>query len=110
MKIIKSLAIFSCLATFMLVGCGKKEVMYEKDYFVQIDEEAEQTNNEGQYVYNVKGFDENGNEKVVYFYVEEPYKKGTLLRLPRSLEGYTGDPEVIEADILSKEVKKKLNL
>ncbi|MEY8191854.1 DUF1093 domain-containing protein [Peribacillus simplex] len=109
MKIIKSLAIFSCLATFMLVGCGKKEVMFEKDYYVQIDEEPEQTN-EGQYVYNLKGFDENGNEKVVYFYVEEPYKIGTLLHLPRSLDGYTGDPEVIEADDLSKEVKKKLNL
>ncbi|GIN92862.1 hypothetical protein J6TS1_48420 [Siminovitchia terrae] len=110
MKMIKAFAIFSCLATFMLVGCGKKEVIIEKDYYVQIDEEPEQTNNEGQYVYNIKGFEGNGNEKVVYFYVEEPYEIGTLLRVPRSIEGYTGDPEVIEADDLSKEVKEKLNL
>ncbi|MFJ8260399.1 YxeA family protein [Rummeliibacillus sp. NPDC094406] len=110
MKIIKSLTIFSCLVIFILVGCGKKDVVLEKDYYVKIDEEAEQTNNKEQYVYNLKGYDENGDEKVVYFYVDKPYKKGTLLRVPRSLEGYTGSNEVIEAYELPKEVKMKLKL
>ncbi|MBD8005782.1 DUF1093 domain-containing protein [Bacillus norwichensis] len=110
MKVMKAFAILSCLAAFMLVGCGKKEVILENDYYVQIDEEPEETNNEGQYVYNVEGIDEKGNKKVVYFYVEEPYEIGTVLRVPRSVEGYTGDPEVVEADDLSDEIKEKLHL
>ncbi|MFE0505940.1 YxeA family protein [Peribacillus butanolivorans] len=110
MKTIKFLTILSCLTIFMLVGCGKKDVVFEKDYYVQIEGEAEQTNNEGQDVYNLKGFDENGNEKIVSFFVDKPYEEGTLLRIPRSFEGYTGNAKVIEADELPKEIKKKFNL
>ncbi|WP_195575096.1 YxeA family protein [Paenibacillus sp. 1001270B_150601_E10] len=98
--------IISIVAILMLAGCGGKEVLLEKDYYVQVAGSPEQTKNEQQYIYNITGFDKNGNEQVVYFYVEEPYKEGTLLRVPRSSEGYTGNPTVIEENDLPAKVKE----
>lgn len=112
MKDIKFLVVlFSCLSVIMLVGCSENGVMLEEDYYVRIEGKAEQTaNNENQYVYNLNGFDKDGNEKVVSFFVDKPYEEGTLIRIPRSLEGYTGEAKVIGIDELPEKVKEKFNL
>ncbi|WMT40444.1 YxeA family protein [Paenibacillus sp. D2_2] len=113
MKGIKLLvAIFSCVSVLMLFGCSNEnKVMFEEDYYVQIGDKVEQsTQNDEQYIYNVTGYDKDGKEKVVSFFSEKMYDKGTLIRIPRSLEGYTGEPTVIGADELPVKVKEKLGL
>lgn len=106
MKIIKFFAITILFSTF-LVGCGDKGALIEKDYYVQINEELQTPNSNGHYVYALEGFDKDGNEKVVSFFAEKSFKKGTIIRIPRSLEGYTGDPQVINVDDLPKNIKEK---
>ncbi|MFJ7915516.1 MULTISPECIES: DUF1093 domain-containing protein [Lysinibacillus] len=108
MKIMKFLAITILFTTF-LVGCGDKGAMIEKDYYVQINEELQTPNSNGHFVYALEGYDKDGNEKVVSFFAEKPFKKGTIVRVPRSLEGYTGDPKVINVDDLPENVKGKFN-
>jgi len=113
MKGIKLLVtIFSCLAMLMLFGCSNEnKVLFEKDYFVQIGDKVEKSaHNDEQYIYNVTGYDKDGEEKVVSFFLGKMYDKGTLIRVPRSLEGYTGEPTVIGADELPWKVKEKLDL
>ena len=110
MKLTKVLLLCSCLAIFTLVGCSQKNTMLEKEYYVQIEGKAEKTNNEGQYVYNVTGYDKNGHEKIVSFFVEEMFKEGTILAVPRSYDGYTGDVKVIEKEDLPKAVQSKFKL
>ncbi|WP_068984431.1 MULTISPECIES: YxeA family protein [Lysinibacillus] len=109
MKLIKILTLLSCLTIFTLVGCSSNDVALEKDYYVQIQGKAEKTNNEGQYVYNLNGYDKDGNEKIVSFFVEEMFEEGTILLVPRSYDGYTGEIKVIHEDELPKEIKKKFN-
>jgi uncharacterized protein (TIGR01655 family) len=113
MKGIKLLvAMFSCVSVLMLFGCSNEnKALFEKDYYVQIGDKVEQSvHNNEQYIYNVTGYDNDGNEKVVSFFSEKMYDKGTLIRIPRSLEGYTGEPTVIGADELPEKVKEKLSL
>lgn len=109
MKMMKFIAMTILFAT-LLVGCGEKGALIEKDYFIQINEELQTPNSNGHYVYALEGGDEEGNEQVVSFFAEKAYDKGTLLRVPRSLQGYTGEPEVIQADEVPKNIKGNLNL
>lgn len=106
MKIMKFLAITFLLTTF-LVGCGDKGALIEKDYYVQINEELQSPNSNGHYVYAQVGYDKDGNEKVVSFFADNPFKEGTIVCIPRSLEGYTGDPKVINMDDLPENIKGK---
>ena len=108
MKIMKFLAITILFTTF-LVGCGDKGALIEKDYYVQINEELQTPNSNGHFVYALEGYDKDGNEKVVGFFAEKPFKKGTIVCVPRSLEGYTGDPEVMNMDDLPENIKGKFN-
>ncbi|MFJ8103126.1 DUF1093 domain-containing protein [Lysinibacillus sp. NPDC096212] len=108
MNIMKFLAMTILFTTF-LVGCGDKGALIEKDYYVQINEELQTPNSNGHFVYALEGYDKDGNEKVVSFFAEKPYKKGTIVRVPRSLEGYTGDPKVMNVDDLPENVKGKFN-
>ncbi|MGE8004285.1 DUF1093 domain-containing protein [Lysinibacillus sp. NPDC093216] len=108
MKIMKFLAMTILFTTF-LVGCGDKGALIEKDYYVQINEELQTPNSNGHFVYALEGYDKDGNEKVVSFFAEKPYKKGTIVRVPRGLEGYTGDPKVMNVDDLPENVKGKFN-
>lgn len=108
MKKMKFMAMAILFATF-LVGCGEKGALVEKDYYVQINEEEQTPNSNGQYVYTIEGYDKDGNEKVVSFFAEKPFEKGTIVRVPRSLDGYTGDPQVMNVDELPKTIKENFN-
>ncbi len=35
---------------------------------------------------------------MVSFFVEKPYREGDIVRVPRSHNGYTGEPEAIKSD------------
>ncbi|MBT2618893.1 MULTISPECIES: YxeA family protein [unclassified Bacillus (in: firmicutes)] len=108
MKTIKFLlTVFSCLAVFMLVSCGKDSAMFEKDYYVKIGENEQTPDDNGEYVYILKGFDKSGKEKVVTFFVDKPFKKGTIVRVPRSYNGHTGIAEEIKVNGLPQNIKKK---
>lgn len=98
---------FTMLFTTFLVGCGDKGALIEKDYYVQINEELQTPNSNGHYVYALVGYDKDGNEKVVSFFAEKPFKEGTIVCVPRSLEGYTGDSKVINVDDIPKNIKGK---
>ncbi|MFB7157372.1 MULTISPECIES: DUF1093 domain-containing protein [unclassified Lysinibacillus] len=108
MKMMKFMAMTILLATF-LVGCGEKGALIEKDYYVQINEEEQTPNSNGYFVYALEGYDKDGNEKVVSFFAEKPFEKGTIVRVPRSLDGYTGEPQVMNGDELPKNIKEKFN-
>ncbi|KOS60337.1 DUF1093 domain-containing protein [Lysinibacillus agricola] len=108
MKKMKFITI-TLLFTILLVGCGEKGALIEKDFYVQINEEAQTPEGNSNYVYVVDGYDKDGNEKVITFFVEKPFEKGTIIRVPRSLEGYTGDPEVMNVDELPNNIKEKFN-
>ncbi|WP_241747053.1 hypothetical protein [Lysinibacillus sphaericus] len=49
------------------------------------------------------------DEKVVSFFAEKPFEKGTIVRVPRSYDGYTGDPQVMNVDELPKTIKENFN-
>lgn len=106
MKKMKFMVMTILFATF-LVGCGEKGALIEKDYYVQINEEQKTPDSNGTYVYTIEGYDKDGNEKVVSFFAEQPFAKGTILRVPRSLEGYTGEPQVMHGNELPKKIKEK---
>ncbi|WP_241747052.1 hypothetical protein [Lysinibacillus sphaericus] len=59
MKKMKIMAMAILFATF-LVGCGEKRALVEKDYYVQINEEEQTSNSNGQYVYTIEGYDKDG--------------------------------------------------
>ena len=74
MKKMKFMVMTILFATF-LVGCGEKGTLVEKDYYVQINEEEQMPNSNGQYVYTIEGYDKDGNEKVVSFLLKNLLKK-----------------------------------
>ena len=106
MKIMRFIA-FTFLLTIFLVGCGEKGALIEKDYYVQINEELQTQNSNGHYIYALEGYDKDGNKKVVSFFAEKPFEKGTIVRVPRSLDGYTGEPQVMNGDEIPKNIKEK---
>ncbi|KFK81491.1 hypothetical protein DK44_2404 [Bacillus atrophaeus] len=47
---------------------------------------------------------------MVSFFVEKPYQEGDIVRVPRSYDGYTGEPEAIKSDKLPEKIKDRFNL
>ncbi|WP_268365069.1 YxeA family protein [Bacillus haynesii] len=103
-KIAFFVLILSCMPVFLLTACNQKNVKLESDYYVQIHDQAEKAPNK-QYVYNLEGYNKDGKKKVVSFFVDKPYPKGTLVRVPRSYDGYTGMPAVMKTDELPDKIK-----
>ncbi|AEB23701.1 MULTISPECIES: YxeA family protein [Bacillus amyloliquefaciens group] len=102
--------VLSCLSVFMLGGCADRGAVLESDYYVQIHGKAEKNENKDNYVYNLEGYNEKGKKKLVSFFVEKPYQEGDIVRVPRSHDGYTGEPEAIKSDKLPEKIKDRFNL
>ncbi|MFJ5565292.1 hypothetical protein [Lysinibacillus xylanilyticus] len=43
--------------------------------------------------------------KGTFYFADKPFKEGTIVCIPRSLEGYTGDPKEINMDDLPENIK-----
>ncbi|MSO00716.1 hypothetical protein BHT95_19215 [Bacillus paralicheniformis] len=108
-KMVFFVLILSCMPVFLLTACNQKNAKLESDYYVQIHDQAEKAPN-SQYVYNLEGYNKDGKKKVVSFFVDKPYSKGTLVRVPRSYDGYTGKPAVMKADELPDKIKDQFDL
>ncbi|MGY3839505.1 YxeA family protein [Bacillus atrophaeus] len=102
--------ILGCLSVFVLGGCADRGAVLESDYYVQIHGKAEKNENKNNYVYNLEGYNEKGKKKTVSFFVEKPYQEGDIVRVPRSYDGYTGEPEAIKSDKLPEKIKDQFNL
>ncbi|ASB87386.1 DUF1093 domain-containing protein [Bacillus sonorensis] len=102
--------ILGCLSAFILGGCAEKGAVLESDFYVQIHGKAEQAGNKKDYVYNVEGINEDGKKKVVSFFVDKPCQEGTLVRVPRRYDGYTGKPNVIKAEDLPEKLKEQFHM
>lgn len=102
--------ILGCLSVFVLGGCADRGAVLESDYYVQIHGKAEKNENKNNYVYNLEGYNEKGKKKMVSFFVEKPYQEGDIVRVPRSYDGYTGEPEAIKSDKLPEKIKDRFNL
>lgn len=102
--------ILGCLSVFVLGGCAERGAVLESDYYVQIHGKAEKNENKNNYVYNLEGYNEKGKKKMVSFFVEKPYQEGDIVRVPRSYDGYTGEPEAIKSDKLPEKIKDRFNL
>ncbi|MCY9112495.1 YxeA family protein [Bacillus atrophaeus] len=102
--------ILGCLSVFILGGCADRGAILESDYYVQIHGKAEKNENKNNYVYNLEGYNEKGKKKMVSFFVEKPYQEGDIVRVPRSYDGYTGEPEAIKSDKLPEKIKDRFNL
>ncbi|MCI3194182.1 YxeA family protein [Bacillus sp. HU-1818] len=102
--------ILGCLSVFILGGCADRGTILESDYYVQINGKAEKNENKNNYVYNLEGYNEKGKKKMVSFFVEKPYQEGDIVRVPRSYDGYTGEPEAIKSDKLPEKIKDRFNL
>ncbi|MCY9166738.1 YxeA family protein [Bacillus atrophaeus] len=101
--------ILGCLSVFVLGGCADRGAL-ESDYYVQIHGKAEKNENKNNYVYNLEGYNEKGKKKMVSFFVEKPYQEGDIVRVPRSYDGYTGEPDAIKSDKLPEKIKDRFNL
>ncbi|MCY9109092.1 YxeA family protein [Bacillus atrophaeus] len=73
-------------------------------------ERRKKNENKNNYVYNLEGYNEKGKKKMVSFFVEKPYQEGDIVRVPRSYDGYTGEPEAIKSDKLPEKIKDRFNL
>ncbi|MCY8934682.1 YxeA family protein [Bacillus atrophaeus] len=102
--------ILGCLSAFVLGGCADRGAVLESDYYVQIHGKAEKNENKNNYVYNLEGYNEKGKKKMVSFFVEKPYQEGDIVRVPRSYDGYTGEPEAIKSDKVPEKIKDRFNL
>ncbi|MGE7718410.1 YxeA family protein [Priestia megaterium] len=80
----------------------------KNNYYVQITESAHIINKDNhKYVYSLNGFNKDGRGKLLTFSVDEPYKKGTLVVVSRTNEGYIGDVHVIKENQLPSSIQKK---
>ncbi|WP_406621906.1 YxeA family protein [Bacillus atrophaeus] len=102
--------ILGCLSVFILGGCADRGAILKSDYYVQIHGKAEKNENKNNYIYNLEGYNEKGKKKMVSFFVEKPYQEGDIVRVPRSYDGYTEEPEAIKSDKLPEKIKARFNL
>jgi len=105
------IGVLLCLLISVGVIFGWKEANSVNDYYVQVkDPMSKAGEGNSHYVYNLKGFDKNGKEKLVTFFADKRYVEGTLLVVSRSFEGYTGDIRVVKANELPRKLQKNFNL
>ncbi|WP_243557770.1 YxeA family protein [Priestia megaterium] len=105
------IGVLLCLLISVGVIFGWKEANSVNDYYVQVKAPMSKAGEDNShYVYNLKGFDKNGKEKLVTFFADKRYVEGTLLVVSRSFEGYTGDIRVVKANELPRKLQKNFNL
>ncbi|HLQ73058.1 MAG TPA: YxeA family protein [Bacillota bacterium] len=104
----KKLTLVLFILCTALVACSSEESLFVKDYYVHVTESYD-TERDHDYVYILDGYDENGKEKLITFYVDEPLDIGTVMEVPTQADGYTGDVKEIDMEKVPEKAQESFS-
>lgn len=104
----KKLFVFCIIMiSLLLSGCTQVTQLLDKDYYVSIYEDYDTFHN-NQYIYILKGYDKNGKEKLITFFIDEPLEDEAIVKVKTTYDGYTAEPELIHMEDVPEKAREKL--